>query len=1231
MKNQPCSKPRCRRLPWLLPTLAVLGTSPLIFAQTEDEDGDVYELNPFVVTSEDARGFTVDQTLAGTRIRTDLRDLASPITTVTAAFLSEVGATGSEGLLVYTASTEVGGFGGNFSGLGNIGNVEEDLIAPHTNTRVRGLARADNTRDFFRTDIPWDAYNVDAVSIQRGPNSILFGVASPAGVIDTSLRKAMFQNAYEVENLVDRFGRLRFSVDLNQVLIDDVVAARFIAVDDQEKFRQRQAYRDTRRFYGTATASPKIFGYPHSPTMMRVSGETGRIRANSPRFTPPRDHISPFFDANRLNRQTIHPQAAWVYNLIGDRGTRGTGPEVQPWFGAGISGLGGAGIPVAIFDNSLGREVGIGQQVPMRDMAFGGGDIGGFYQMIRMVGVAGFSEFARNQQAISPGSFPGPEVAWQDGVVSDPRIFDFYSNLIDGDNKREWTDFDAFNTSISQTFFNNSFGVEFVYDYQKLTRGGENFFGNTLTVDINTHLFMGPSEGSILSSWDRTGLEPGDTPDLTTVTGGVPNPNVGRALVSGTATANETTRRRENFRGTAYADIDLRDHFDDDSLLVRILGRHTVTGLVQSDRLEESVRAWSPFAMGVDWAEAINPLALGVRGDIRRIPVIAYLSDDLRTVDLAQGTGIQPINGRISPSGTRNVGFFDNTWLGNVDPFDPWIRPVDGADDTLQVDNPDNYVGWRQRPFNVLNAENGDIRDLYHAGGRNIRDITSVGLTWQGRLFDGMIIPTVGWREDRVKVIGENAPLLDNATRVVDPFFTLVERPGNTTITRGETTTWGVVFRSPEEWTRRFSFIDDFTLFLNRSENFTPEVRRGFDASILPNPSGRSRDYGFTVSALDRRLNLKATWYRTEERNAAVGFGDGQLFDNQWFLHSNYFWTIGHALKMEAWHRGENIGGQEWMYNWAEPDDGWDMTRFNELGFDHPSLVGQPAIWEAVYANVLPQEWFDAYGFPVDVAALQSPDWNVRRQAIGALDPNLAIGSPTIIYAFHPPGEGRIGGQWPTATADNISTGFELEINAQPLPGWNVFFNASRVNARRGALGPEFVDFVMFLREYYDGPAGDIRQWWNGDDPTRQFFDDLIWLPFQFYVEGEGLPAPEIRPWRFNLVNSYEFQDGRLEGFRMGLGFRWEDRLVLGNELNDDQTNLDPFRRIRGSTETSVDVWLGYRTSIGRHARWDIQLNVRDVGQSKGLVPVSVNADGSVATQRIREGMRWELRNTISF
>ena len=74
-------------------------------------------LSPFVVdATEDKGSYRANSTLAGTRVRTDLKDVSSAITVVTAQFLQDTGAKNAQDLLVYTPSTEVAGLRGNFSG-----------------------------------------------------------------------------------------------------------------------------------------------------------------------------------------------------------------------------------------------------------------------------------------------------------------------------------------------------------------------------------------------------------------------------------------------------------------------------------------------------------------------------------------------------------------------------------------------------------------------------------------------------------------------------------------------------------------------------------------------------------------------------------------------------------------------------------------------------------------------------------------------------------------------------------------------------------------------------------------------------------------------------------------------------------------------------------------------------------------------------------------------------------
>src|ERR1700690_3541621 len=73
-------------------------------------------LSPFVVEASEDQGYTAKDPLAGTRVRTELKDVASAISVVTQQFLKDTGAKNSADLLIYTPSTEVSGIRGNFSG-----------------------------------------------------------------------------------------------------------------------------------------------------------------------------------------------------------------------------------------------------------------------------------------------------------------------------------------------------------------------------------------------------------------------------------------------------------------------------------------------------------------------------------------------------------------------------------------------------------------------------------------------------------------------------------------------------------------------------------------------------------------------------------------------------------------------------------------------------------------------------------------------------------------------------------------------------------------------------------------------------------------------------------------------------------------------------------------------------------------------------------------------------------
>src|ERR1039457_1529212 len=111
-------------------TTTTTTTTPTTTAGNEEE---AVVLSPFVVDATEEKGsYKANSTLAGTRVRTDLNDVASALSVVTAQFLQDTGAKNSEDLLVYTPSTEVSGLRGNFSGVAGNASPTENTVSATT-------------------------------------------------------------------------------------------------------------------------------------------------------------------------------------------------------------------------------------------------------------------------------------------------------------------------------------------------------------------------------------------------------------------------------------------------------------------------------------------------------------------------------------------------------------------------------------------------------------------------------------------------------------------------------------------------------------------------------------------------------------------------------------------------------------------------------------------------------------------------------------------------------------------------------------------------------------------------------------------------------------------------------------------------------------------------------------------------------------------------------------------
>src|SRR4051812_8867351 len=108
-----------------------------------------------------------------------------------------------------------------------------------TRTRGRRLAGATQDRNFSRSVIPMDGYNTHRGEINRGANELLFGVGSPAGIINTSTTAADLQRQRgKVEFTGASYGSWRATLDYNAVPSRGDFAVRIAGVKDKEKYQQ---------------------------------------------------------------------------------------------------------------------------------------------------------------------------------------------------------------------------------------------------------------------------------------------------------------------------------------------------------------------------------------------------------------------------------------------------------------------------------------------------------------------------------------------------------------------------------------------------------------------------------------------------------------------------------------------------------------------------------------------------------------------------------------------------------------------------------------------------------------------------------------------------------------------------------------------------------------------------------------------------------------------------------
>lgn len=294
---------------FLLAGFTVFGLLPFAVAQrspaepAEQEKQSTIELSPFTVSASSDVGYLATSSTGGTRLRTDLKDIASQISVMTPEFLEDIAATSLEDAFAYSLNIE------NLSEYTNAYTNNGDMpsgVGSETRSRTRGLTESSASHDFFFTKVRIDTYNTERITLASGPNSILFGLGSPSGLTDTSFKRAKLGKfSGEVSLRVDDEGSFRKVVDLNVPLIPNLVSVRAVVLDEELDYWRKPSGANNQRLFGTFTFQP------FKGTTIRGWYEDANLNERPMRNTIARDSVSkwiaagkPIFDNAGINQST---------------------------------------------------------------------------------------------------------------------------------------------------------------------------------------------------------------------------------------------------------------------------------------------------------------------------------------------------------------------------------------------------------------------------------------------------------------------------------------------------------------------------------------------------------------------------------------------------------------------------------------------------------------------------------------------------------------------------------------------------------------------------------------------------------------------------------------------------------------------------------------------------------------------------------------------------------------
>ncbi|WP_221032135.1 TonB-dependent receptor plug domain-containing protein [Actomonas aquatica] len=1198
------------------------------YAQTTEEtssdsdEEEIITLTPFQVDTTQDQGYFAQNTLAGSRMRTNVADLAASITVITAQQLEDTASTDINDVFRYEANTEGSStYTPAIQSLRNDGVVDVNAGYTHggdgnpqtnaTANRVRGLGVPSSSQNFYPTisQVPFDAYNVQSIEISRGPNSMLFGMGSPAGIVNQSTAQAVLnKDNYSASFRVDDRGSFRAAATFNKGLIDDKLAIYGAILSDNKRFERKPSYDDTTRMYGALTFRPfqktviraSVEQYDNdnrrpntltprdTVTQWRTGGGWGfdtatgmlhstvtgesmgpiALRTGSPRIEDTRDYIMglPNYDPSLWNAEQTRYNGINIYGL-------GSGTLSDPasvFYAPGIAPATSSRPIMQIQDGQVqswfywtaaryNTAFGSGNTYPLAEASIFENPT---WDQAYNTTVTESALWTATGNGVGSYRYPG---------VSDKSIYDWEK------------------VNILQSNFGHQENTTYNVELEQEILPSLNFSAGWFRQDFEDAVNYTVSQLNVATIFVDTNIS---LPD------GTPNPYFGQPYVQDQDGDQFVhTQTNDNYR----AMIAWTPDFTDNDNWTKWFGSHQVLGLwsrndvdstftrkrwfeIEDDQIENGTIFWAQDPTTAAWTRQR-------RSNIRKF----YLGNP----------GNQPL-GNV----TRAAGEFNNlTYNGRYGYYDY------------------NHSEWRD-----LGTTMGFIDAQWGTGGtQRVVDSTSLGIT--SNLWNDRLVTTFGVRKDDYKARNTTlGAILDTAggeqiegslpwdEAFVDGWFQtdLVQQRWNYwDELSGTTRTTGAVLRPFSKWSgiedraaegsQFHQFISSLGFSYNKSDNFNPPPSAQVDAfgNALPKPTGEGEDWGFQFSLMDNKLFARVNWFKATNMNERTNPGTSisRLTGNvDTTLFRNWARTIA-MINDGLDPTGEDFNTDD--YTQAQLDALDDATAaIWGLPYDYYTDIG------SIYATR------DAVAEGVEVQLTYNPNrnWTMKFTA-GQQETKYS----NVLKQFDEWFEVR-NPAWSSARAADYL-----------LPQYQ---NLASYTMNNGVE----VDLTDFWSSY--GYNGNIRldnQW--GLTNAQLYYDGVVTPQYAIARDLDGQAAPGQRKYRWSFLTNYTFDEGVMKGFSVGGSARWEDKAIIGyyGKANvasgsTDLTLSDTTRPIYDSANTYVDLWISYTTKVfNDKVRMKTQLNVVNAFESGGLRVVGVNYDASPNAYRIVDPRQFILSTKFEF